>query len=111
MPQGDHEPIQHGALRHEPVPESPTQRAARVLAQFQPAEQYHRRRDRHEAEEREMERRIAGGEQQGAECDEHHKSTSRPSSAERYTASSTRCNASWSRGGGAFTSPRITARK
>src|SRR6266550_3539211 len=53
-------------------------------------------------------------EQRGANRDQRggaHSCTSRPSSAERYAASSTRCRASWSRGGGAFTSPLMTAKK
>src|SRR4029077_711220 len=113
MPQRDHEPVQHGALRHEAVDESPAQRAAYVALLLEPAQQHDRRRDGDEAQQGKSKRRVAGDEQGGADRDQGsaHSSTSRPSSAERYTASSTRCRAIWSRGGGAFTSPLMTARK
>ncbi len=119
VPERDDQPVEHRALTEEAIPEPPAQRPPQVLFALAPAEQHHRRGDGDEAEEWELERGVARGEQDGAECDERrgrsggrtHRSTSRPSSAERYTASSTRCTASWSRGGGAFTSPLITARK
>src|SRR5207244_5835446 len=82
-------------------------------------EQQHRRHDGAEAQEGQPERRVAQLEQERAEGDQHgrpprpggHSSTSRPSSAERYTASSTRWRAMWSCGGGTLTSPLMTARK
>ena len=116
VPQRHHEPVEHRPLRDEPVPEAPGQRGPRVRLALELPQQHDRGGERDEADDGEVKRRIAGDEQDGARRDEdggpgHHSSTSRPSSAERYTASSARCSASWSRGGGAFTSPRITARK
>src|SRR4029077_14698441 len=119
VPERDHQPVEHGALGHEAVPEPPAEGAARVPRLLEATEQDDGRHDGGEAHYREGKRRVAGGKERGAHHDEsrrppggtHHRSTSRPSSAERYTASSTRWSASWSRGGGALTSPRITARK
>src|SRR5207249_6498953 len=118
VPQGDDQPVQCKPLRHEAVPEAETERLEPALP-LEVGEQQHRRHDGAEAQEGQPERRVAQLEQDRAERDQHgrpprpggHKSTSRPSSADRYTASSTRWRASWSRGGGALTSPRITARK
>src|SRR5206468_11681478 len=106
-------------LRHQAVPEPEAQRPAGVRRRFELPYQQHRRRERDEAHERKSERGIAQRQERRAERDQHgrsagragHSNTSRPSSAERYTASSTRWRASWSRGGGALTSPLMTARK
>src|SRR5213593_976273 len=119
MPQRDHEPVQHQALSQKAVPESEAQRASRIPRALELAQQDDGRSEGDETEYGKTERRITRREQGRAQPDqargaagrERHSSTSRPSSAERYTASSTRWRASWSRGGGAFRSPRGTARK
>src|SRR4029077_20561959 len=118
-PERDHQPVEHGALGHEAVPEPPAEGAARVPRLLEATEQDDGRHDGEEAYCGGGNGGVAGGKKRGAHHDEsrrppggtHHRSTSRPSSAERYTASSTRWSARWSRGGGALTSPRITARK
>src|SRR5439155_20915371 len=119
VPQGDHEPVQHEPLRHQAVPEAEAQRPAQVRRRFELPYQHDGRGDGNEAQGRKPERGIAQRQERRAERDQHgrsarradHSSKSRPSSRERYTASSTRWRASWSRGGGALTSPLMTARK
>ena len=91
VPQRHHEPVEHGALGHEAIPEPPAQRAARVALAFEPTQQDDRRCDGEKAHDGETERGVAGGEESGAQRDQgrglsgrrRHRSTSRPSSAER----------------------------
>src|SRR5207244_11631660 len=116
-PQGDDQPAHYKPKRHEAGPEAETERLEPALP-LEVGEQQHGRHDGAEAQEGQPERRVAQLDQDRAERDQHgrpprpggHSSTSRPSSAERYTASSTRSRARWSRRRGALTAPLMPAR-
>ena len=91
VPEGDDQPVEHQPLGHEAVPEAEAERPAQVRRTLELPQQHHCGRDGDEAQDGDVERRIAQREQDRAERDQHarppgragHSNTSRPSSAER----------------------------
>ena len=100
VPQGDDHPVQHQPVGRHAVPEAEPERTARVAGGGGVEQQEDGGSDGDETQRRNAERRVAREQRERAQGDQRsraaaaHRITSRPSSAERYTASTTRCSAS-----------------